>query len=239
MPVGSTSKQGTSNVRSISSATLHRNQVSQFSKVRRLVQPPTKTSLLGTWLRRLEWRPMLQQIRWRQARVRAEAGATALADSKGAMGALLSTTAFLRLPSLRCNKQMLHRSLRMARMKTAPPAPAQDRPRQVQSRLAKTAALLSHHSGEGTMLVISFAMHVVRKMWRRLRREYTLIMLPRSLLQASRHPSARCNEEARDQTSKTCRSCWRQQLASCPLGRQLLSAPALIANPRSRRLRIS
>jgi uncharacterized Zn finger protein (UPF0148 family) len=41
-------------------------------------------------------------------------GATALVVSKGAMVALLSTTAFPRPPSLLCNKQMLHRSLQMA-----------------------------------------------------------------------------------------------------------------------------
>jgi hypothetical protein len=54
MHVGCTSKLGTNNVRSILSATLLRNQVSQFSKVRLLVQPPTKMSLLGTLLHRLE-----------------------------------------------------------------------------------------------------------------------------------------------------------------------------------------
>lgn len=149
---------------------------------------------------------MLQQIRWRQEHVRAEAGATALGVSKAATGALLSTTVFPRRPSLRYNKQMLHRSLQTARMRTVLPAPAQDQPRLVQFPPVKTAALLSHRSGAGMMLAISSAMLVVCEV-QRLERTYTNT-LPRSLLQASRYPPARCNEEARDQTSKTGRPCW-------------------------------
>jgi hypothetical protein len=104
---------------------------------------------------------MLQQIRWRQARVQVEAGATALAGNKGAMGVPPSTTAFPKPPNLLCNKPMLHRSLQMALVKTVPPGPAQDRPRRVRFQPVKTAAPLLHHSGGGTMLVISSATRVV------------------------------------------------------------------------------
>lgn len=163
MPVDSTSKPGTSNVRSISSATHLRNQVSRLSKVRLLVQPPTKMFLLATLHRRLGLQLMLLRTRWHQARVRGVVGAMVPEDSKDAMAVQLSTIASPRLPSSHCNKQMPHQSPEMAPTKIAQLEAVQDQPLQVRFQLARTAALLSHLSGVGTTPAISFATPVVRR----------------------------------------------------------------------------
>lgn len=163
MPVDYISKQEISNVRLTLNATLPHNKAFQCHKVQHPMQPPTETSLLETLLHRLELRPTSRLTKWQQGLVPVEADATALEDSKAAVGVLLSTIACPRRPSLRCNRQMPRQSPQTARMTAVRPALVRGRLRQMPFQHAKTVALPSHHSGEGTMPATSSATHVVRR----------------------------------------------------------------------------
>jgi hypothetical protein len=190
---------------------------------------PSRTFLLGTWPHPPELQRMLLRTRWRQEPVREEVGVTEPEVSKAAVDVLLSIIAFQRQPSSLYSKRMHHRNRGKAQITAARLVLAQGRLPPAQFQRARTAARPSHRFGEGTTLVISFAMLVVSGQLKLLRRERSLITR-RPLLQAPWNSPTRCDEEAGNQASKTGRSSWRHQLASRAICCELLTAPTHVAN---------
>jgi hypothetical protein len=203
--------------------------MSQCNKVLCLMLQLTRTFLLGTWPRPPELQLMLLRTRWRQVLVREEGGVTVPEVSKAAVDVRLSTTAYQKQPNSLSNKQMHHQNRGKAQMIAARLVLAQGRLPPARFQHVRTAARPLHRFGEGTMLVISFAMLVVSGQLKMLRRERSLITR-RPLLQAPWNSPTRGNEEAGNQASETSRPCWRNQLASRGFCCKLLTTPTHVAN---------
>ena len=190
---------------------------------------PSRTFLLGTWPHPPELQRMLLRTSWRQEPVREEVGVTEPEVSKAAVDVLLSIIAFQRQPSSLYSKRMHHRNRGKAQITAARLVLAQGRLPPARFQHVRTAARLLHRFGEGTTLVISFAMLVVSGQLKMLRRERSLITR-RPLLQAPWNSPTRGNEEAGNQASETSRPCWRNQLASRGFCCKLLTTPTHVAN---------